>query len=75
MLLVNVWICLMIIGVVRQGKIWVRVKWIPFLMFFFCLKNKIVRSSDSLQIFRRALLWLHLFSTQRRGHLRKKWVF
>ena len=32
-----------------------------FLRFFFGLKNKIGPSSDSLQNFRRALLWSHLF--------------
>ena len=31
--------------------------------FFFVWKNKITRLSDSLQIFRRALLWSHLFPT------------
>ena len=36
-----------------------------FLCSFFCLKkkNKVARLSDSLQIFRRALLWSHLFPT------------
>ena len=65
-------------SVVCQNKIWVRVQWIPFLMFIFCLKknnNKITRSCDSLQIFRRALSWSHLFSTQRRDHLRKNGSF
>ena len=32
-------------------------------VLFFVWKNKIVRLSDSLQIFRRALLWSHLFPT------------
>ena len=42
----------------------VRLQWIPFLMFiFFVSKNTVARSFDSLQIFRIALLWSHLFPT------------
>ena len=47
-----------------NGPLCAVLQWIPFLMFFFFVwKNKIARLSDSLQIFRRASLWSHLFPT------------
>ena len=50
----------------------------PFFMFCFSVsqKNEITRLSDSLQIFRRALLWSHLFPTVwMRSVAQKQWVF
>ena len=47
-------------------------------VLFFVRKNKIARLSDSLQIFRRALLWSHLFPTVRMRSLATtsiKWAY